>query len=90
LAGACQGFGAEGGRGSGIFNHNISIADVSLQRTAKAANTQSHSVMRPGDEARRSIPLHRRKPVPTAEVDPGFRRESEEGRLLKDLNGSED
>jgi hypothetical protein len=25
-----------------------------------------------------SIPLHRRKPVPTAEVDPGFRRESEE------------
>jgi hypothetical protein len=25
------------------------------------------------------IPLHRRKPVPTAKVDPGLRRESAEG-----------
>ena len=37
-----------------------------------------------------SLPLaENRGPVPTAEVDPGFRRESEEGDLLNHLNGSE-
>jgi len=34
------------------------------------------------------VPLHRRKPAPTADMGPGFRRESEKGRQLKHLNGS--
>jgi hypothetical protein len=59
------------------------------RRTRYFARNESHSHASPGDEAPRSIPLHRRKPVPTAEVDPGFRRESEEGDLLNHLNGSE-
>jgi hypothetical protein len=57
--------------------------------TPSFISVSSHSHHSPGDEAPRSIPLHRRKPVPTAEVDPGFRREGEEGDLLNHLNGSE-
>jgi len=59
----------------------MSIADKSLQKTAKTASAPSHSHDSSGNDAPSLIsnPLHRRKPVPTAKVDPGLRRESAEG-----------
>jgi hypothetical protein len=54
------------------------------------ASLQGHSHDSPSNQAPRSIPLHRRKPVPTAEVDPGFSPgQREGGHLLNRLNGSE-
>src|SRR5580700_8973192 len=65
------------------------IALFSLQKTAKTASAPSHSHESSGNDAPSLIsnPLHRRKPVPTAKVDPGplfpargrLRRESAEG-----------
>jgi hypothetical protein len=70
---------------------NLDPAGTQIDDTAigRHPSVQSHSHDSPGDEAPPSIPLHRQKPVPTAEVDPGFRRESEEGVLVNHLNGSE-
>src|ERR1700730_4706186 len=66
------------------------IALFSLQKTAKTASAPRHSHDSSGNAAPSLIsnPLHRRKPVPTAKVDPGplfpargrLRRESAEGR----------
>jgi len=47
----------------------------------KPASAPSHSHDSSGNDAPSLVsnPLHRRKPVPTAKVDPGLRRESAEG-----------
>src|ERR1700730_14844907 len=57
------------------------IALFSLQKTAKTASAPSYSHDSSGNDAPSLVsnPLHRRKPVPTAKVDPGLRRESVEG-----------
>ena len=60
---------------------------VLIHKTAEPGQTTSsapnHSHDSSGNDAPSLIsnPLHRRKPVPTAKVDPGLRRESAEGTL---------
>jgi hypothetical protein len=50
------------------------------RRRSSSTSAQSHSYHSSGNGAPSliPIPLHRRKPVPTAKVDPGLRRESAE------------
>ena len=54
------------------------IEAAALAEGASSAPNHSHDSSGNGAPSLISIPLHRRKPVPTAKVDPGLRRESAE------------
>ena len=55
--------------------------------SSAAPSVQIHSHDSPRYESTSLIPLHRRKPVSTAEVDSGFRRKSEERASVESSDG---